>query len=285
MRRSCSISCNTWKPIDTMARPRVTYDWLRSARSCALSNTVSRPPWPRYSAFWHSDEAHRQTPGRYLTGEEIQALLDAPAADTLDGVRDRAMLHLAYCAGLRVRNSSAYAWRALSSTLDCPSMCWAKDAVSAPCRCGRKPRWHYVHGCGSARQDKHGDLPQRAREGNYPLRVRVCVAQARPNRRRALSNARGKAHPSPCAEALMRNDDPAGDRRYTQSSAMARARQYSDDGNLLTRRHHGLARSHERGHATLASQGTFPSAGSTDHALEVTVELRIMWSGEARQAA
>jgi len=38
----------------------------------------------------------------YLTREEIQALLDAPAADTLDGVRDRAMLHLAYCAGLRV---------------------------------------------------------------------------------------------------------------------------------------------------------------------------------------
>lgn len=38
----------------------------------------------------------------YLTGEEMQALLDAPAADTLDGVRDRAMLHVAYCAGLRV---------------------------------------------------------------------------------------------------------------------------------------------------------------------------------------
>lgn len=38
----------------------------------------------------------------YLTREEIQALLDAPAADTLNGVRDRAMLYLAYCAGLRV---------------------------------------------------------------------------------------------------------------------------------------------------------------------------------------
>jgi site-specific recombinase XerD len=38
----------------------------------------------------------------YLTREEIQALLDAPAPDTLDGIRDRAMLHLSYCAGLRV---------------------------------------------------------------------------------------------------------------------------------------------------------------------------------------
>jgi site-specific recombinase XerD len=38
----------------------------------------------------------------YLTREEMQALLDAPAPDTLNGVRDRAMLHLSYCAGLRV---------------------------------------------------------------------------------------------------------------------------------------------------------------------------------------
>lgn len=32
----------------------------------------------------------------------MQALLDAPAPDTRDGVRDRAMLHVAYSAGLRV---------------------------------------------------------------------------------------------------------------------------------------------------------------------------------------
>ncbi len=38
----------------------------------------------------------------YLKREEMQALLDAPAPDTRDGIRDRAMLHLAYSAGLRV---------------------------------------------------------------------------------------------------------------------------------------------------------------------------------------
>lgn len=38
----------------------------------------------------------------YLTAEEMQALLDAPAPDTRDGVRDRAMLYVAYTAGLRV---------------------------------------------------------------------------------------------------------------------------------------------------------------------------------------
>jgi site-specific recombinase XerD len=38
----------------------------------------------------------------YLNREEMQALLDAPAPETRDGIRDRAMLHLAYSAGLRV---------------------------------------------------------------------------------------------------------------------------------------------------------------------------------------
>lgn len=38
----------------------------------------------------------------YLDRDEIQALLDAPDPTTRSGVRDRAMLHLAYAAGLRV---------------------------------------------------------------------------------------------------------------------------------------------------------------------------------------
>jgi len=38
----------------------------------------------------------------YLVQEEVQALLDVPDPATREGVRDRAMLHLAICAGLRV---------------------------------------------------------------------------------------------------------------------------------------------------------------------------------------
>ena len=43
---------------------------------------------------------HRSVP--YLAQEEMQALLDAPNPSTRMGVRDRAILHLAFCAGLRV---------------------------------------------------------------------------------------------------------------------------------------------------------------------------------------
>jgi integrase/recombinase XerD len=38
----------------------------------------------------------------YLAQDEVQALLDAPDPATRDGTRDRAMLHLAVCNGLRV---------------------------------------------------------------------------------------------------------------------------------------------------------------------------------------
>ncbi len=38
----------------------------------------------------------------YLQQAEVQALLDAPDPATREGIRDRAMLHLAVCAGLRV---------------------------------------------------------------------------------------------------------------------------------------------------------------------------------------
>jgi integrase/recombinase XerD len=38
----------------------------------------------------------------YLLRDELQAVLDAPDPATHDGIRDRAMLHLAVCAGLRV---------------------------------------------------------------------------------------------------------------------------------------------------------------------------------------
>jgi len=38
----------------------------------------------------------------YLVQEEMQALLDSPDPSTREGIRDRAMLHLAVCAGLRV---------------------------------------------------------------------------------------------------------------------------------------------------------------------------------------
>ena len=38
----------------------------------------------------------------HLSEEEVQAILDVPNPETRSGIRDRAMLHLCFCAGLRV---------------------------------------------------------------------------------------------------------------------------------------------------------------------------------------
>ncbi len=50
----------------------------------------------------YSDEEDRYAPGAPPNTEEIQALLDAPRPIDWSGIRDRAMLHLCFAAGLRV---------------------------------------------------------------------------------------------------------------------------------------------------------------------------------------
>jgi site-specific recombinase XerD len=54
----------------------------------------------------------------YLLREELQAVLDAPDPKTWEGIRDRAMLHLAVCAGLRVSELTGLT----IENIDLPSM-------------------------------------------------------------------------------------------------------------------------------------------------------------------
>jgi len=51
---------------------------------------------------------------RHLTAEEIQALLDAPKPNDWAGIRDRAMLHLCFAAGLRVSELTSLGLKDLS---------------------------------------------------------------------------------------------------------------------------------------------------------------------------
>ena len=54
----------------------------------------------------------------YLLRGELQALLDAPDPATRDGIRDRAMLHLAVCAGLRSLRTDGIADRQYRPAVD-----------------------------------------------------------------------------------------------------------------------------------------------------------------------
>jgi len=66
----------------------------------------------------------------YLTIDEVQALLDAPDVRTVCGLRDRAILYLAYSCG----------WISSTAASRPASRSTAKGGASACCPCGRKPR-------------------------------------------------------------------------------------------------------------------------------------------------
>lgn len=73
----------------------------------------------------------------YLIRDELQALLDAPDPSTVSGIRDRAMLHLAFAAGMRV--SELVGLRLDQMTARCPPCTLsARDAASACSHFGRR---------------------------------------------------------------------------------------------------------------------------------------------------
>jgi site-specific recombinase XerD len=77
-----------------LAAIRAFFRFLQHREPAALDQTrrVLAIPFKRH--------ATRLVP--YLTQEEVQALVHAPTPTTRQGLRDRAMLHLTICAGLRV---------------------------------------------------------------------------------------------------------------------------------------------------------------------------------------
>jgi site-specific recombinase XerD len=74
----------------------------------------------------------------HLDKEELQALLDAPDPTTREGIRDRAMLHLAVCAGLRV--SELTGLRMDDVAAQSMSIHVLEGPSRAHCRLGRPPR-------------------------------------------------------------------------------------------------------------------------------------------------
>jgi len=95
--------------LDDLESTRGNSARTRNARLAAIKSFVRFVEYrvPSYLQQVHSLLAipSKKTDERlvaYLTRGEMQAVLDAPDPRTRDGVRDRAMLHLAFAAGLRV---------------------------------------------------------------------------------------------------------------------------------------------------------------------------------------
>ena len=85
-----------------MEQPPVICVWLRSNRSCYVEYRVPSALQQIGQIHAIPIKRHDQKLIRHLTMEEIRAILNAPDITTRSGVRDRAILHLCFAAGLRV---------------------------------------------------------------------------------------------------------------------------------------------------------------------------------------
>ena len=90
----------------------------------------------------------------HLVQKEMQALLDAPDPSTRKGIRDRAMLHLAMCAGLRVSELTGLRVDDVAPQAASIRIRGKKVAANGRCLYGRQRRQHFAHGWPSARSGR-----------------------------------------------------------------------------------------------------------------------------------
>src|ERR1051326_3856133 len=95
--------------LEHLERQRKNSSRTRNARLAAINAFFRFLEYRLVSSLDQSRQIHaipmkktNETLVAYLTRDELQALLDAPNLRVASGVRDRAMLHLAFAGGLRV---------------------------------------------------------------------------------------------------------------------------------------------------------------------------------------
>jgi len=170
----------------------------------------------------------------YLLREELQAVLDAPDPATRDGIRDRAMLHVAVCAGLRVSGLTGLK----VDDIDVPSM--SIRVLGKGRRERTLPLWKLAAAALRAWLAIRGQVA--TPEGfvdarGEPLsRMGLCLS-AQAARRYCGSQAarsRQETRLAPRAQAHLCDGRSASDRGHPEGVAVA-GRRYADDPPRSTR--------------------------------------------------
>ena len=185
----------------------------------------------------------------YLLREELQALLDAPNPATRDGIRDRAMLHVAVCAGLRVSELTGLT----INDIDMPSMS--------------------IRVVGKGRRERALPLWKPAATA---LRLRLSTQAARRGRCPSTAWAREEARLSSRAQAHLRDDHSAGDPRHPESIAVAGPCYDDDHRSLYARRPNRKTRRHGSDRTATSASRDIPTDRQADGAAK---EHHVMVSG------
>jgi site-specific recombinase XerD len=148
----------------------------------------------------------------YLNRDEMQALLDAPSPNSRDGIRDRAMLYVAYSAGLRVSELVGLRLENLSFNPRLSILVLGKGRRERALPLWRETAtalraWLALRPYGSS----DGGLSQCTRSRDDPLRVRVHSGQTCSNGGTALPRSLDEERISPLPSTFMRPFNPAID--------------------------------------------------------------------------
>ena len=172
----------------------------------------------------------------YLLRDELQAVLDAPDPATRDGIRDRAMLHVAVCAGLRVSELTGLK----VDDIDLPSM--SIRVLGKGRRERTLPLWKPAAAALRAWLAIRGQVatpevfvnargePLSRWGFAYLLKQHVATAA------RQAARSRQETRLAPRAQAHLRDDRPAGDRGHPEGVAVAGPRHADDHRGLHARR-------------------------------------------------
>jgi site-specific recombinase XerD len=172
---------------------------------------------------------------RHLTIEEMQAILDSPDPARRDGIRDRAMLHLCFAAGLRVSELVGLQLQDMKLQPHASILVHGKGRKE---RC--LPLWKETATALRAWLVVRGtvmtpDLFLNARGEAMTRSGFEYICTSMPGRRNVVPVAIHKADIPACVEAYLRPHGPAGDQGLEKGVALAWPRPHANDRNIYAR--------------------------------------------------
>ena len=221
----------------------------------------------------------------YLLREELQAVLDAPDPATRDGIRDRAMLHLAVCAGLRVSELTGLKLE----DIDLPSMSirvlgkgrrertlplWKTTAAALRA-------WLAVRGRIAAPEVFVNARGEPLSRWGFAYLLKQHAATAA----REHPGLEQEAHLAPRAQAHLRDDHPAGNAGHPEGVAVAGACHPDDHRNLHAWRSDREARCHGVDRSAASAARRVPAVRQADRAPQARFVMVSRIGGDWRKSA